>query len=57
MLLRIVALGALAYAGYRYLSNERSKEELGQTPDVRLAGGPLSKDAFLVHADDEMLKP
>jgi hypothetical protein len=57
MLLRIVALGALGYAAYRYFSSERSKTELHQTPDIRIAGGPLSKEAFLVQADDELLRP
>ena len=58
MLLRIVALSALGYSAYRYLSSERAnKLEPAQEPEIRVAGGPLSQDAFLVHADDELLTP
>jgi hypothetical protein len=58
MILRIVILGALGYAGYTYLSRERTaKLDPVPAPDVRIAGGPLSKEAFLIHADDELLRP
>ena len=58
MLLRIMVLGALGYAGYRYFSSPRAdKDAPGATPDLRIAGGPLSNDAFVVHADDELLRP
>ena len=47
MLLKLVALGALGYAGYQYLQKN------GGMPQIRLAGGPLSRHATLQHSADE----
>lgn len=42
MLLKLAALGAVGYAGYKYL---KSKSPETAAPDIRLAGGPLSSEA------------
>jgi len=53
MLLKLAALGALGYAGYRYAEKQGliSKAERqpmpAPAPDIRLAGGPLSSQATL----------
>ena len=62
MLLKLAALGALGYVGYRYYEKNRGTLDASfrrltgarrETPDVALAGGPLSNEARVVHADDE----
>ncbi|MGC1270776.1 MAG: hypothetical protein WA842_09295 [Croceibacterium sp.] len=58
MLLKLAALGAIGYAGYRtYVSRKgstsssRTGTELDLSdPQVALAGGPLSSEAALRHA-------
>jgi hypothetical protein len=59
MLLKLAALGALGYAGYRYAEKQGLISRLQpQTspaptnPDIRLAGGPLSSQATLQHTAD-----
>lgn len=47
MLLKLAALGAIAYVGYR------SMQKAGERPDIRLAGGPLSSHATLQHSADQ----
>ena len=56
MLLKLAALGALGYAGYRYYDKNKGSHEtddgrsLGSTePQLALAGGPMSDQARLVH--------
>jgi hypothetical protein len=45
MLIKLAALGALGYAGYKFL-NKKSGQSVGaKSPDIRLAGGPLSSRA------------
>jgi hypothetical protein len=66
MLLRLVALGAAGYAGYKYLTRDGLDdnvplpdegrqvpgENLDAEPEVALAGGPLSREARVVHNDE-----
>jgi hypothetical protein len=59
MLLRMVALGALGYAGYKYYEKNVSGRPQSTEPDlsdpqVALAGGPLSSEAAVVHAGDDL---
>ncbi|MES2271874.1 MAG: hypothetical protein V4533_13410 [Pseudomonadota bacterium] len=49
MLLKLAALGAVGYAGYKYL---QSKSPETRTPDIRLAGGPLSSEASVQRTPD-----
>jgi hypothetical protein len=60
MLLRLVTLGAIGYAAYRYYDGNR--ESLGRrsshalrTQDHRAdpAGGPISGNARVVHAGED----
>ena len=51
MIIKLAALGALGYAGYRYLNSQQG-ERRGQSNDeerVALAGGPLSEQARVQH--------
>ena len=46
MLLKLAALGAIGYAGYKYYEkNKASFAAPRSAPDVALAGGPLSDQA------------
>ena len=46
MIIKLAALGALGYAGYRYLQKSDSRPQQQQrTPQIALAGGPLSSEA------------
>lgn len=49
MLLKLAALGAVGYAGYKYL---KAKTPERSAPDLRLAGGPLSSEASVQHTPD-----
>ena len=46
MLLKLAAIGALGYAGYQYLQKNSG------APQVRVAGGPISRHASLQHTAD-----
>lgn len=48
-MLELLALGALGYVACRYLGQQKTG-----VADIRLAGGPLSDRAVLVHSTDEM---
>jgi hypothetical protein len=53
MLLKLAALGALGYAGYRYYDKTMNERREGSEPDVSdphvaMAGGPLSEEAMVV---------
>lgn len=48
-MLKLLALGALGYVAYRYLGQQKTG-----AADIRLAGGPLSDRAVLVHSADEL---
>lgn len=59
MLLKLAALGALGYAGYRYyqknIGGSREDRSSPTTPDlssprVAMAGGPLSEQASVIEA-------
>lgn len=54
MLLKLAALGALGYAGYKYLEKNQGGSALPRRTDdaPRLAGGPLSSEARLQHTPD-----
>lgn len=67
MLLRLVALGAAGYAGYKYLTQARAErapypaqqapgahEPAAAAPDVAVAGGPLSGEATLIHKGEDL---
>lgn len=43
MIIKLAALGALGYAGYRYLQKSEARQQ-GAAP-LALAGGPLSSQA------------
>ena len=49
MLLKLAALGAVGYAGYKYL---KAKTPERSAPDLRLAGGPLSSEASVQRTPD-----
>lgn len=52
MLLRTIALGALAYVGYKAVKSAQSAEKPEHRPsDLRLAGGPLSDQAKVQSSD------
>jgi hypothetical protein len=55
-MLKLVALGTLAYVGVKYLrSTDRFRDEPAMRPsDLRLAGGPLSDHASIQHADEAL---
>ncbi|MET1756861.1 hypothetical protein ABVV53_15550 [Novosphingobium sp. RD2P27] len=50
MLIRLAALGALGYVGYRYLRERPEQNE--NRGDVALAGGPLSEQATIQDSPD-----
>lgn len=50
MILKLAALGALSYIGFRYF-NSRKPAATG-VGDIRLAGGPLSSAATVQHTAD-----
>lgn len=52
MIIKLAALGALGYAGYRYFrSNEGDARRHGRAEErVTLAGGPLSDSARVQHS-------
>lgn len=54
MLIKLAALGALGYVGYRYLEKQGALAQPARpsSPDVRLAGGPLSSQATVQHDAD-----
>ena len=54
MLLKLAALGALGYAGYKYFEKNQqgARMERRTTPQVALAGGPLSSEARLQHTPE-----
>jgi len=58
MLIKLAALGALGYAGYRYFTGEQAKRQApalapASTPEENLvAGGPLSSSATVQHSAD-----
>ena len=55
-MIKLAALGALGYAGYRYLQKSRARGGVGSrrtgADSPRLAGGPLSGQATLAHSAD-----
>ena len=53
MLLKLAALGALGYAGYRYYEKNKDSFRASRTrPAVSLAGGPLSSEARVQSSPD-----
>ena len=56
MLIKLAALGALGYAGYRYFTGEQAKRQTpapASSPEENLvAGGPLSSSATVQHSAD-----
>ncbi|HEX6960466.1 MAG TPA: hypothetical protein VF175_01255 [Lacipirellula sp.] len=53
MLLKLAALGAIGYAGYRYY--EKNKDSFGsprRKSEPALAGGPLSSEAHVQSSPD-----
>ena len=53
MLLKLAALGALGYVGYRHYDKTMNDRREGSEPDVSdphvaMAGGPLSEEAIVV---------
>jgi uncharacterized membrane protein YebE (DUF533 family) len=62
MLLRIAALGALGYAGYKYYQKNgldfgldggtSGEPATASDPDIDVAGGPISGEATIVHAGE-----
>jgi len=53
MLLKLAALGAIGYAGYRYY--EKNKDSFGSPrckSEPALAGGPLSSEAHVQSSPD-----
>jgi uncharacterized membrane protein YebE (DUF533 family) len=54
MLLKLAALGALGYAGYRYYEKNKDSFRMGSTPRAQpaLAGGPLSSEARVQSSPD-----
>jgi len=52
MLIKLAALGALGYAGYRYFTSEQAKARPSTVGDNLVAGGPLSGSATLQHSPD-----
>lgn len=55
MLIRLAVLGALGFAGYKYLETQGMFPKAPTTtgPDIRLAGGPLSSQATVQHSPDQ----
>jgi hypothetical protein len=61
MLLKLAALGAIGYVGYKYLEKNGGLSQLTgpgtsdrSDPHLAVAGGPLSEGATLVHAGEPM---
>jgi uncharacterized membrane protein YebE (DUF533 family) len=54
MLLKLAALGALGYAGYKYYENNNDRFRSTAAPRARpaLAGGPLSSEARVQSTPD-----
>ena len=55
MLIKLAALGALGYAGYKYYEKNKDSFRLDRAqpaPAVALAGGPLSSDARVQDTPD-----
>ncbi len=52
MLIKLAALGALGYAGYRYFTSEQAKAPRTAPEENLVAGGPLSASATLQHSPD-----
>ena len=52
MLIKLAALGAAGYAGYRYFTSQQAKRQTYTAGDNLVAGGPLSTSATLQHAPD-----
>jgi uncharacterized membrane protein YebE (DUF533 family) len=46
VIIKLAALGALGYAGYRYMQKSEARTQRS-TPPVALAGGPLSSQATI----------
>lgn len=58
MLIKLAALGAVGFAGYSYLTKQRAPSATPalpppETPEVRVAGGPLSSAASVQHSADQ----
>ena len=51
MIIKLAALGALGYAGYRYLRGQETGQsrQADGNERVALAGGPLSDDTRVQH--------
>jgi len=52
MLIKLAALGAVGYAGYRYFTAGQAKRQTYTSGDNLVAGGPLSSSATLQHSPD-----
>jgi hypothetical protein len=54
MLIKLAALGALGYLGYRYLQQNHGSSPARRSaePAIALAGGPLSSQAKLEPSDE-----
>jgi len=52
MLIKLAALGALGYAGYRYFTSEQAKAPRTVPEENLVAGGPLSSSATVQHSPD-----
>jgi hypothetical protein len=48
-MLKLLALGALGYAGYKYFRNNAAPRPETSDRTVSLAGGPLSDQATVEH--------
>lgn len=52
MLIKLAALGALGYAGYRYFTSQQGTPRRSTPGDNLVAGGPLSSSATVQHSPD-----
>jgi uncharacterized membrane protein YebE (DUF533 family) len=52
MLIKLAALGALGYAGYRYFTSQQGTPQPAGAGDNLVAGGPLSSSATVQHSPD-----
>jgi uncharacterized membrane protein YebE (DUF533 family) len=52
MLIKIAALGALGYAGYRYFTSQQGKTQTYTAGDNLVAGGPLTSSATVQHSQE-----
>ena len=51
MVLKLAALGALGYAGYKYLEKSNAtRRSNGDGNKIAVAGGPLSEQASVQHS-------